>query len=156
MNENFDIEFKILNKDTVNIYVKYLKLALLEEPEFMCIETVDETEIKTRIDNDLFNSSKSILAIKNGKVLGRIEFHFYSCIQDGHKMAYINWVYVLKKYRNKGIGHLLFEEFEKECKKNNVDEYYLIRAENKFANAFYKSFDNVKFSTEPLLRKKLK
>ncbi len=150
------MDFKILNKDTVNMYIEYLKVALLEEPELMCAKEVDEDGIKSRIGEELFNRSKSILAIENGEVLGRIEFHFYGCIQDGVKMAYVSWIYVLKKHRNRGIGHLLFEAFEKECRKNHINQYYLIRAENEFANRFYKGFENVKFSTEPLLRKNLK
>ncbi len=153
---NFNLEFTLLNNDTVDIYIEYLKLAILEEPEFMCIEKVEEDIIRSRIKGDYFNNSKSILAISDGKVIGRIEFHFYGCIQNGYKMAYVNWVYVLKKFRNKGVGHLLFNEFEKECVKNDINQYYLIRAENDYANKFYKNFDNVKFTSEPILRKILK
>ncbi len=150
------LQFSILNNSTIDIYIEYLKLALLEDPEFMCIQSVDEDAIKARINDNFFNQSKSILAIEDGKVIGRIEFHFYGCIQDGYKMAYVNWIYVLKNHRNKGIGHLLFKEFEKECNKNDIDEYYLIRAENDFADKFYKSFQGVKLHSEPLLRKKIK
>ncbi len=150
------MEFKLLNKDTVNMYIEYLKIAFEEEPTLMCVEVIDEEGIKARIGEEIFDRSTSILAIENGEVLGRIEFHFYGCIQDGYKMAYVNWIYVLKNHRNKGIGHLLFKEFEKECNKNDIDEYYLIRAENKFANKFYNSFQGVKLHSEPLLRKKIK
>ena len=28
------------------------------------------------------------LAMENDQVLGRIEYHFYGCMQDGYRMAY--------------------------------------------------------------------
>ena len=43
-------------------------------------------------------------------------------------MAYVDWVYVLKAHRHKGIAQMLFAELEKDCKKHNIDQYYLIRA----------------------------
>ena len=68
-------------------------------------------------------------------------------------MAYVDWVYVLPEYRYKGIAQTLFKEFEKECKANNINQYYLIRATNANANRFYHSFKNVDMDDEPVLRK---
>ena len=59
-------------------------------------------------------------------------------------MAYVDWVYVLKAYRHRGIAQMLFAEFEKDCLQNDIDQYYLIRAANE------------ELDDAPVLRKYLK
>ena len=71
-------------------------------------------------------------------------------------MAYVDWVYVLRAHRHKGIAQMLFEEFERDCVQNNIDQYYLIRATNEEASRFYNHFQGVQLSEVPLLRKYLK
>lgn len=71
-------------------------------------------------------------------------------------MAYVDWVYVLKAYRHRGIARLLFAEFEKDCLQNNIDQYYLIRATNEEANSFYENFEGAESDDAPVLRKYLK
>ncbi|MCH5339144.1 MAG: GNAT family N-acetyltransferase [Acetatifactor sp.] len=148
--------FEILNRDNAEDYIAYLKIAMSEEPDMMTAEKIDEQGIKNRIQNPFFNRTISILAKEDGKVVGRIEYHFYGCMQDGYKMAYVDWVYVLKSYRHKGIAQMLFAEFEKDCARKNIDQYYLIRATNDGANRFYTNFEGVELSEVPILRKYLK
>lgn len=148
--------FERLKQDNVEDYIAYLKIAMSEEPDNMTAEKVDEMGIKSRISDPFFNRTISILAKENGIVVGRIEYHFYGCMQDGCKMAYVDWVYVLKAYRHKGIAQMLFEEFERDCAQNNIDQYYLIRATNEEASRFYNHFQGVQLSEVPLLRKYLK
>ena len=147
--------FEILSKDNVDEYIDYLKNAMLEEPDVLMSYVIDEDGIKNRVVNSFFNTI-NILAKTDGKIVGRIEYHFYGCIQDGYKMAYVDWVYVLKSYRHQGIAQQLFAEFEKDCAKNDIDEYFLIRAENEEADKFYKHFEDVKLCDSPILRKNFK
>lgn len=149
------MEFQVLGKDNVKQYIGYLKTAMAEEPEMMIAETVDEEGIMKRICDPFYSRTKSVLAIESGNVVGRIEYHFYGCMQDGYRMAYVDWVYVLPKYRHKGIAQGLFGEFEKDCRANGIDQYYLIRATNPDADRFYHSFEGAALSEMPLLRKDL-
>ena len=148
--------FEKLNRDNVGEYIAYLKLAMSEEPDMMFAEKVDEQGIKNRIEDPFFNRTTSVLAKENGKVVGRIEYHFYGCMQDGYKVAYVDWVYVLKAQRHKGIAQMLFAEFERDCAQNDIDQYYLIRATNEDADRFYKNFKNASLRDVPLLSKDLK
>ena len=148
--------FEILNNENVEDYIAYLKIAMSEEPDMMTAEKVDEQGIKSRVSDPFFNRTTSILAKEDGMVVGRIEYHFYGCIQNGYRMAYVDWVYVLKAYRHKGIAQKLFVEFEKDCVQNNINQYYLIRAINEEANRFYEHFEDVQLEKTPLLRKYLK
>lgn len=148
--------FEILSKDNVDDYVEYLKIAMREEPELMVANTLDEEGIKLRVCDPFYAKTMSILAKIDGKVVGRIEYHFYGCMQDGCKMAYVDWVYVLKAYRHRGIAQKLFAEFEADCTKNGINQYYLIRARSEDADKFYTHFVDVELSETPILRKYLK
>ena len=148
--------FERLNKNNVDEYIDYLKIAMSQEPDLMVANNVDEEGLKNRVTDPFFNKTTSILAKVDGKVVGRIEYHFYGCIQDGYRMAYVDWVYVLKSYRHQGIAQKLFAEFEKDCVKNGINQYYLIRARNDEADSFYGHFADVELMDSPLLRKNLK
>lgn len=148
--------FEILCNENVDEYIDYLKIAMDEEPDLMTADVVDEDGIKNRVADPFFKNTTSILAKTDGKVVGRIEYHFYGCMQDGYKMAYVDWVYVLKRYRHQGIAQKLFAEFEKDCENNNINQYYLIRAKNKDADSLYSHFTGVELAESPTLRKYLK
>lgn len=148
--------FEILGKENVGEYIDYLKTAMTEEPELMTADSVDEKGIKDRVLDPFYRKTTSVLAKIDGKVVGRIEYHFYGCMQDGSKMAYVDWVYVLKAYRHRGIAQGLFSEFEAHCAENEINQYYLIRATNQNADRFYRHFKDVELSESPILRKYLK
>lgn len=141
--------FEKLNKDNFNKYYDYLSLATSLEPELMCSSDINKEELLERLDDELTKRSNSILAMCEDKVVGRIEYHFYSCFQDGYRICYVDWVYVLPESRNKGIAKKLFDEMSKDCVKNNIDEFRLIRATNKNANDFYKSFKSAHICEMP-------
>ena len=145
--------YRELNQDTIDIYIDYLKIAMREEPDEMMADTLDEEGIRKRITDPFFQRTTSILAVEDGIAIGRIEFHFYGCIQDGYKMAYVDWVYVLPQYRHRGVAQSLFREFEKECVALGIHQYYLIRSQENEADRFYNAFSNAYLTTEPILRK---
>ena len=107
----------------------------------MHVEAVDREGLRRRVKDPFYQNTTSILAMENDQVLGRIEYHFYGCMQDGYRMAYVDWVYVLPEARHKGVVQGLFQE---------------IRATNPNADKFYHSFENAELDEEPFLRKELK
>jgi len=146
------MQFRKLGKDTVDLYLDYLKIAMREESHMMTAEAIDEDGIRKRIGDPFFQKTTSILAVEDGAAVGRIEFLFYGCMQDGYKMAYVDWVYVLPEHRHKGVAQALFREFEKECAAFGIDQYYLIRSEKPEADRFYRAFPGAELSREPMLR----
>ncbi|UTC62040.1 GNAT family N-acetyltransferase [Treponema sp. OMZ 787] len=144
-----------LTENNVDLYLEYLKKAMSLEPNLMVAEYIDEIGIRNRVRDDFYMNTTSLLAIVDNSVVGRIEYHFYGCMQDGYRMAYVDWIYVLPEFRHQGIARQLFEEFEKDCIKNRINQFYLIRATNSNADKFYCSFESVSFSEAPLLRKDL-
>lgn len=147
------MKFELLSEFNADRYIEYLKKAFNDEPDMMTSDLIDEIGIKERIYNPFYRNTKSLLAFDGENVIGRIEYHFYGCLQDGYKMAYVDWVYVLKSYRCHGVARGLFCEFEKDCLENEINQYYLICATNEYADKFYKSFDSVEINYTPILRK---
>ena len=148
--------FEKLCSNNVENYIKYLKYAMELEPEMMTAEALDADGIRCRVNDPFYMNTTSILAIEDGTVVGRIEYHFYGCMQDGYRMTYVDWVYVLPEYRHKGIAQGLFKKMEKDCNKHKMNQYYLIRATNPNADRFYKHFEDVELSECPILRKEIK
>ena len=153
--ENCDIEIIRLDQGTVDAYLDYLKEAMKSEPDMMTADSMDEAGIRVRVCDPFYMNTKNLLAMTSGKVIGRLEYHFYGCMQDGYRMAYVDWVYVLPAYRHNGVAQKLFRELEKDCRENRIDQYYLIRSTKPEADKFYHSFEKANLSNSPILRKEL-
>ncbi|MBQ4085916.1 MAG: GNAT family N-acetyltransferase [Clostridia bacterium] len=149
------MEYAFLSAENMDAYIIYLKRAMQDEPEKMLAERFDEEALRERLEDPFYGNKRSILAMQDGEAVGRIEYHFYGCLQDGYRMAYVDWVYVLREYRRRGIARGLFCEFEKDCVRNRIDQYYLIRATNGEAERFYAGFEGAQMGEEPLLRKNM-
>lgn len=147
------MKIELLSELNADRYIEYLKKAFYDEPDMMTADCIDEIGIKERVSDPFYKNTKSLLAFDGENVIGRIEYHFYGCLQDGYKMAYVDWVYVLKNYRRHGVARKLFCGFEKDCRENGINQYYLIRATNEYADKFYESFDGVTLNDAPILRK---
>lgn len=145
-----------LTEQNISKYLAYLHKAMAAEPDMMPAEQVDEAGIRARLSDSFYQKTKSILAIEDEKVIGRIEYHFYGCLQDGYRMAYVDWIFVLREYRHRGIGQALFRAFERDCREHQIDQYYLIEEDNKNAERFYSGFAEVERKNAPILRKTLK
>ena len=76
------MEFKKLGGENIDSYIAYLERAMEEEPDMMTAESVEEEGIRGRIKDPFYQNSVSLLAMEDGQVLGRIEYHFYGCLQD--------------------------------------------------------------------------
>ena len=147
--------FQKLDDNNINLYIDYLKKAISEDPDMMWTDAVDEAALRSRISDPFYQRTHSILAMEEDKVVGRIEYHFYGCLQDGYRMAYVDWLYVLKNYRHRGIAQGLFRAFENDCRLHGIDQYFLIRAENPDADRFYSSREQAELNCVPMLRKTL-
>lgn len=140
----------------VEQYIDYLKIAMCVEPEMMTATSLDADGIRGRIVDPFYRNTTSILAIEDKAVVWRLEYHSYGCMQDGYRMTYVDWVYVLPEYRHRGIAQKLFEELEKECRIHGMNQYYLSRATNPDAERFYQHFSGAELSECAILRKEIK
>lgn len=109
--------FVKLDESNIEKYIEYLEHALAVEPEQMHVDKIDKEGLRERIKDSFFRKTTSVLAMENAKVLGRIEYHFYGCMQDGYHMAYIDWVYVLPEYRHRGTLKVYLKKWKRTAEK---------------------------------------
>lgn len=149
------IDIQRLSDENLSDYIDYLRMACALEPEMMMTDKVDERAIIEAVTAQTPNLCTSFLAYVDNRVVGRIEFHWYVCLQDGYKMAYVDWLYVLPSYRGHGIATQLIQAFEASCIEHQIDEYFLIQADNDRAEAFYCTLKHVRASQCVIVRKNL-
>lgn len=94
---------------------------------------------RIKIEDTNFNDV--ILCIENSEVIGRIDLISEYSYMDFYSVGYVDWVYVLKSHRGRGIAKKLFLKAEKVFKEHKIEEYYLFVASNEEAQKFYKSID---------------
>lgn len=116
-----------------------IKNAKVEHAEFVLkgIEEITKTEkatltkkLKTELKEIILKDIKRKeikIASKDGKPIAFIWFKFSDKTPFGvnygswdEKYCWINWTYVIKNFRNRGIGSALYKEVEKICKKKGV------------------------------------
>ncbi|MTI49898.1 MAG: GNAT family N-acetyltransferase [Firmicutes bacterium] len=112
-----------------------------------------ESELMKININELDNS-KIIIAEHRGDIVGRCDISIQFSLYDFEKTGYVDWLYVLKEKREKGIGKKLLEGAEKYFKEIGVDRYYLFTAENEQAQSFYHKQD-FRFTKREVAEKKL-
>jgi acetyltransferase, GNAT family len=149
------MKIKKLTEENIRDYIEYLKIARSLEPSLMMTDAVDDEDIIKRLSKDNDRLCKSLLAYEDDKVIGRLEYHFYTCLQDNYRMCYVDWVYTLPSFRCKGVAKSLFKELEKICLENNINQYFLIQADNDSATQFYASFHGASSQFCSVLRKTL-
>jgi phosphinothricin acetyltransferase len=78
--------------------------------------------------NHSLKRKEIIVTTINNKAVGFIWFLIASRVPYGvnygkqKKYCWLDWFYVLKEYRNKGIGTILLKELVKHCKKIKINE----------------------------------
>ena len=146
------MEIVFLTEEYVDAYLSYIKTALTEdEADDLVYDHVSEEEVRNFLTDPFYCNTKNLLALENGKVIGQLEYHFYGVLADNYRMAYVDWVHTLKSYRKHGVAKMLFRRFEEECRKNRINQYYLIQAEK--AQGFYERFEGASTWEDRILRK---
>lgn len=153
------MNIRFLNKESLRSLVSFEKEARETEPGVL-YGNFDEGEFYNKtlkaLKDPTFGNANTLLCFQGEKVVGRLDFSIISSFAfGGDKQLYIDWIYVLKEYRHKKIAQGLFEEVEKYMKKNNIDRYFLIAAENEEAQRLYHNMDNVKITRQEILEKQI-
>ncbi|NCN86688.1 GNAT family N-acetyltransferase [archaeon] len=125
-------------------------------------EPVDKkSELKKVITREI-KEKEVFMAKLDGQVMGFLEVLFskkepYGINYGDEKKQYcwVNNMYVIKKFRKKGIGKLLFKKLEEICKKRKIDKIMLDVFEVNFkAHKFY---DKIGFESKiHIMEKELK
>ena len=134
------IEIKEYIKDRMGDVLAFEK-RLREEEDFWGWE-IDEAYVQSvekSFDDPAFQTSISLLAYVDDKVIGRIDSTMIASHFDGSKKAYLDWICVLKSHRHQQVAQNLLMALIQRWKCKGVDTLIALTASNDEAQRFYKS-----------------
>lgn len=100
-------------------------------------------QLEASFDDPRFNTSISFIALKNDKVIGRIDASILASRSDAAcYSAYLDWICVLKSERHNKAAQALLAALKTECKNQGVGVLIALMANNDEAQRFYKSVED--------------
>ena len=112
------------------------------------IDEVYIDSVKKSFDNSNFNTSISLLAYEDNKVVGRIDSSMIFSHFDGSTKAYLDWICVLKSARHKGVAQALMNELRRLLKERGINTLIALIASNDEAQRFYRNLENSEIRDE--------
>ena len=135
-------EFEKADIDRVIVFERELRK---EEPDTYYWEP-DETyrkQLEQSFEDERFNTALSFIAVKEDKVIGRIDASLISSRSDAScYSAYMDWICVLKSERHQKVAQVLLKALREKCKEQGVGVLIALMANNDEAQSFYKSVEN--------------
>ena len=136
---------KKLEKDDVQKVIEFEQELRRQEPDTYYWEP-DETyakQLEKSFEDPRFNTAISFIAVKEGKVIGRIDASLLTSRSDASCCsAYLDWICVLKSERHHKAAQALLEALRAECKEKGVSVLIALMAENDEAQSFYRSVED--------------
>jgi len=135
-----NIEIKEYTVQRIDDVIDFEK-RLREEESFWGWD-IDENylrNVQKSFDDPDFDTSLSLLAYADGKVVGRIDSSMIASRFDGSKKFYLDWICVIKSFRHRGVAQALLEELRRCLKNRGVDTLIALTASNREAQSFYGS-----------------
>ena len=141
------ITIKRLEKEDIPSMIAFETELRVQEPDTYYWEP-DETyrrQLEMSFDDERFNTAMSFIAIKDNKVIGRIDASVLASRSDAACFsAYLDWICVLKSERHHQVAQALLDTLRAECKAQGVGVLIALMASNEEAQRFYK---NVKYAS---------
>ena len=100
------------------------------------------TSVEKSFEDSAFDTSLSLFAYVDGKVVGRIDSSIIASHFDGSKKAYLDWICVIKSYRHIGVAQAMLTELRRLLKMRGIETLIALTASNDEAQRFYKSISD--------------
>ena len=152
------MKIQMLNLENIGMLSQLEQDARVSEPDIF-IDDFDickfNEEMKKALTNPIYDSARCMICINDeGRAIGRIDFAIVPSFSfGGNLQVYIDWVYVLKEFRHRGVAQYLFSQMTEYIKDMGISEYFLLMAENSEAQSFYRNLDGADISNYHVLRK---
>ena len=139
----FDI--KKLEKDDIQRVIRFEQELRRQEPEtyYWDPDEIYAGQLKKSFDDPRFNTALSFIAVKNNKVIGRIDASLITSRSDAACCsAYLDWICVLKSERHNQVGQALLKALRAECRKQGAGVLIALMADNDEAQRFYRNVED--------------
>ena len=100
-------------------------------------------QLEQSFSDQRFNTALSFVAVKEDKVIGRIDASLISSRSDASCFsAYLDWICVLKSERHNKVAQKLLNALREECKTQGAGVLIALMANNDEAQKFYRSVED--------------
>ena len=139
------IVIKKFEKKDIDRIIVFEKELRRQEPDTYFWEP-DETykrQLEQSFSDQRFNTALSFVAVKEDKVIGRIDASLISSRSDASCFsAYLDWICVLKSERHNKVAQKLLNALREECKRQGAGVLIALMANNDEAQKFYRSIED--------------
>ena len=135
-------EFEIGDIDRVIAFERELRR---QEPDTYYWEpdAAYRKQLEQSFDDERFRTALSFIAVKEEKVIGRIDASLISSRSDASCFsAYMDWICVLKSERHHKVAQALLNALKEKCREQGAGVLIALTANNEEAQSFYKSVEN--------------
>ena len=138
-------KIKEFEKDDIDKVIAFENELRKQEPDTYYWEP-NETyrkQLEQSFEDQRFKTSMSFIAVKENKVIGRIDASLISSRSDASCFsAYLDWICVLKSERHHSVAQALLNALIEKCKVEGVGVLIALMANNDEAQRFYKNVEN--------------
>ena len=139
------LEIKKFEKSDIERVIAFERELRRQEPDTYFWEPDDiyKTNLEQSFTDQRFNTSISFIALKEEKVIGRIDASLISSRSDASCFsAYMDWICVLKSERHNRVAQSLLSALKNECKRQGAGVLIALMANNDEAKRFYRHVEN--------------
>jgi len=136
---------KEFEKDDVDSVIAFERELRQQEPDTYYWEpdAAYRKQLQQSFDDERFRTAMSFIAVKEDKVIGRIDASLISSRSDASCFsAYMDWICVLKSERHHKVAQALLNTLREKCKEQGVGVLIALMANNDEAQSFYKRVEN--------------
>ena len=138
-------EIKELEKEDIQKVIAFELELRKQEPDTYYWEPDEayEKQLEQSFDDPRFNTALSLIALKDNKVIGRIDASLISSRSDASCFSsYLDWICVLKSERHHRTAQALLNALRTKCKEQGVGLLIALMANNDEAQNFYKNMED--------------
>ena len=134
-----------MEKEDVRKIIAFERELRNQEPDTYYWEPDEayEKQLEHSFDDARFNTALSLIALKEDRVIGRIDASLITSRSDASCCsAYLDWICVLKSERHRKTAQTLRNALKAECRKQGVGLLIALTAGNDEAQRFYRHVEN--------------
>ena len=135
-------EIKKFEKEDIRKVIAFEQELRKQEPDTYYWEP-DEAyvrQLEQSFDDPRFNTALSFIAMKDGRVIGRIDASLIASRSDASCFsAYLDWICVLKSERHHQVAQAMLNALKAECKVRGAGLLIALMANNGEAQRFYRN-----------------
>lgn len=138
-------EIKEFQREDIDRVIEFEKELRLQEPDTYYWDPDEpyKKQLEQSFSDQRFNTAISFIAVKENKVIGRIDASLISSRSDAAcYSAYMDWICVLKSERHNKVAQRLLNALRDECKNQGVGVLIALMANNAEAQSFYKGVED--------------